>query len=889
MANAFTEPTDEKKRHILSQMHRVDLLPEDERATFEEIINSIHTDLDTKVRAKTSMIPDDRDAGQHHYFGIRALNTPERSRIDCLAGEEFFGVNRFIDELIDVGDVQWWAVYDNGGWGLHTRCALGEHLETWGSKGSLKSAVIMVNGMPLSVDETISFYRIMKKRQRNGFSRRFSSKKFMDALKKISEGKKSGDSDIAKLEEFGLVENGKLTYAGKTLITEQEAKTRKEAVEKLRSAIDSHGLRNEIVGAHGAFGEISDFLTETGIRELADNDALTEAEIIELKVKDRACSRRFGFSVLQQMGMYALDPEAVQNSFLKILAKELPPSLIRGNIGQQVVKLYKKQFPDYKKRIKSHISKAIRNADYEKLAMKFLEVTQAIETAGFFTRKELEAVTGTVIEAKLRPLFNSPLLEERYKFPRVVDSFSVNLKRDLRKNKKEIMHFAESTLRLFKKNYAQFKKEEKIGETKKFVNFYHLLGLDLSDALASFMFESVRTPETLDEMLFLAEKVSSIDFMARVQKHAKEHLRKVCRLSASFAPYISVFRRYTARFHLTEAIPEAVRAKAVADYFDSLKAEYSSLAKSAKKERLSELSSFANDLGIKIENSQITQLIFSAVHDADSLDYALSISRGGFPSKYPTDDDEEIRKYFSAVCSNKSGNEKVKALFEYADVIRERRLQKYLPKDVNCEDLEEKAFFASLFPGQADRIISEYDSFKKLVNIGENEVVFVDLLTELEKPLFEKFSRHIRNNGTVALDESGKRVKVTNSFSTVDITNFVQAAVFLSYLHAIEKGETVVYDANAVYIRKINTKKVMFGFGKEEPVFEYPNLRISKLTKEEKPEFEPFKKLDYRIITNPDKISETYLSNFRISNKRKDSLEEIIKIKDYFSNKSYNI
>src|SRR3989338_8631824 len=207
MAIAFDEPSLEQKIFILGQMHSLGSLSEEERQELNDIFMQLRHNIDTGIRSKTTHLGNN---GQNHYLAIRALDNPQDSGSNFdgaqLVGEEFFGVNRFIDSLLDVADVQWWGLYQGKGWRLHTRSSEGEHLESWGSFGDLKAALLIVNGTPLSLDETLSFFRTYRNRERRDFNSRYSRTRIEEALLKVKQHKKVAKDDLSLLESLSLVE-----------------------------------------------------------------------------------------------------------------------------------------------------------------------------------------------------------------------------------------------------------------------------------------------------------------------------------------------------------------------------------------------------------------------------------------------------------------------------------------------------------------------------------------------------------------------------------------------------------------------------------------------------------------------------------------------------------
>jgi hypothetical protein len=525
MTTAFVEPSTERKHHIISQMHRVSSLPEDQREEFEEIVRQLRMDVDTRVRSKTSMISDDRDYGQHHYFGIRALNDPKEKIIGTdgaqLCGEEFFGVNRFVDELLDVADIQWWAMYKGDGWSLHTRAAPGEHLDCWGSWGDLEAAVIMVNGVPLSVDETLSLYRTLQNRARRNFTQRFKRDDIQKNLERIVNGKRVRAKQLQILQDLGLYDGNELTYTGRALLEQQEALERKEIQQQFQVALDHHGLTaDRKLGPHGNLFEIAHYLEQTGIKDLLDKPTLTVDECKELKSKETEFVKKYGFSFLQEsmIRLYTIDD--IENEFIKMLAKEVLPAVIKGaDLEDTVLQAYKqKHQSDFKYRIRDAVMDSIASCPYGKLegCVKAIEQVANEYNIG---RKNIEKHLKLALRKRAQKEFSSNSLQDKYSIIEMIGKFP----KLIRYKKSKLEQIARDTFDLFKQQKVIDRKD--LG---KFLRNIDSIGHVSHDEINEFFFNSVTDPDSLRATIDLiggAQQDTGIKL--GYEKHVQQYFDKL--------------------------------------------------------------------------------------------------------------------------------------------------------------------------------------------------------------------------------------------------------------------------------------------------------------------------------------------------------------------------
>ncbi|PLW79290.1 hypothetical protein C0585_08425 [Candidatus Woesearchaeota archaeon] len=226
--NAYVDPTTEEIRLVTDHLTFVDSLPESVREAYANAVKEIRYFLDGAVRKHFG--------ATNHFNAIRCFNHPEQTDISHvgipnaqLAGEEFFGLNRFLSNYPDIADVQWWAIYKDGSWRLDTWNPGGEHLDTgYRGWGELVGAVIKVNGKTLTAPETLAFYRTLMLRDSIGFMTPQEHDGLVSDLRTIQVGSiDSVNDDVAsKMEKLGLVDNSGLTYVGRSMIQRTVAKDR---------------------------------------------------------------------------------------------------------------------------------------------------------------------------------------------------------------------------------------------------------------------------------------------------------------------------------------------------------------------------------------------------------------------------------------------------------------------------------------------------------------------------------------------------------------------------------------------------------------------------------------------------------------------------------------
>jgi len=274
MPNAFIEPTKEEQIYIVSRMPDASSLDDFTKKEFEKAMNSVLINFDTNVRSATINFP--QSLGQGHYHAIRALNKPSAppgyKRNVQLVGQEYFGTNRFFPQFVDIADIEFWALYEDGDWGLHTWNNHGEHLEVRsGGMGELKTGFLKVNGVYLGPEEVISFMQCFKRRVEGNFGRYHNAKTIEYTLSQLEKGQKPVERRLAQLRALNLVdESNEPTYILESLTAQQEAKNRKEydqMIKWLRIGMDAF-LNGLDLGPHRTSDEIRLFYMQNDIEAL---------------------------------------------------------------------------------------------------------------------------------------------------------------------------------------------------------------------------------------------------------------------------------------------------------------------------------------------------------------------------------------------------------------------------------------------------------------------------------------------------------------------------------------------------------------------------------------------------------------------------------------------
>lgn len=305
MPNAFIEPNREEIDYIMSRMPDTSELGSAIKEEFRKAMDYVLGAFDTNVRSVTQKIPG-LDQGQHHYFAIRALNTPstpagQKSDVQ-LVGQEYFGINRFFPSLTDIADVEYWALYKGGGWELHTWNSHGEHLaaDSRGT-GELQTGYVKVNGAYLGPEDVISFMHTFKKRAEGSFARFNDPKTIEYVFSQIEKGQQPLERRLRQLQDLNLVdENGELTYIAYSRGTQQQA-TNRMVFDTILRHIREGNLKflkfGQNIGPHGRTKEIADFYEKNDIEKLVKKTSPSYEDVQRFLRLEKKCLLKFGFSI----------------------------------------------------------------------------------------------------------------------------------------------------------------------------------------------------------------------------------------------------------------------------------------------------------------------------------------------------------------------------------------------------------------------------------------------------------------------------------------------------------------------------------------------------------------------------------------------------------------
>jgi hypothetical protein len=305
MGWAFVEPDDERLNYICSIMPDASLLDDAVKMEFEKAMGFVLGNFDTNVRTVTKGLIN--DVGQNHYFAIRALNTPSTpfgsyyKRNAQLVGQEYFGINRFFPSFLDIADIQWWAIFEDGDWQLHTWNTHGEHLATGNSgMGRFKTGYIKVNGAHLGPEDVISFMNSFKRRAEGNFIRYYDPKTIDYTLSQLEKGQQPIERRLRQLRELNLIdENNEHTYILRSRYTEQKAEDRchqdltlndlRKGYRKLPNATD--------LGVHGNTSDIKEFYKQNDIEALISTKNPSFDDVQKFLELEREAYLKFGFSL----------------------------------------------------------------------------------------------------------------------------------------------------------------------------------------------------------------------------------------------------------------------------------------------------------------------------------------------------------------------------------------------------------------------------------------------------------------------------------------------------------------------------------------------------------------------------------------------------------------
>jgi phosphohistidine swiveling domain-containing protein len=191
----------------------------------------------------------------NHYLAIRPLNDPERTFVDqqhhsllpmetlnddyrgsaCqLIGVEFFGISRFLRNLLPWSSLQWWGAVRVdasllNAWELDRINPNGESLVS--RSHDLVAFVVILDGQRLTVKDTRRWYQEFRERELGWAwykENNLSFRSIVDSLRDIEIGATANDDEIGKLRTIGLVtEENALTSQGVSLLSSETASERK--------------------------------------------------------------------------------------------------------------------------------------------------------------------------------------------------------------------------------------------------------------------------------------------------------------------------------------------------------------------------------------------------------------------------------------------------------------------------------------------------------------------------------------------------------------------------------------------------------------------------------------------------------------------------------------
>ncbi|MFT4303569.1 MAG: hypothetical protein ACMXYG_03320 [Candidatus Woesearchaeota archaeon] len=314
MGVAYIEPSPEKLDFIVERMIQPDEIDKIvSREEFETCINFIIMELDTSIRNQTKHLA---NVGQNHYFAIRSLNTPTSKKTKLgniegqLVGQEYFGVSRFSPVLMDIADIQYWAIWKDGDWQQHTWNHYGEHLAVGDAGvGKFQTGYLIVNGKLLQPQEVVSFVRGILRRINSGFNLRYNDRALSYAASQIIAGQTPTQSRLDQLLDVNWINDSssisnpsdRQTYILRSKSLRQQATDKKRYDEWFQSLINKKARKNAELGPHGNSSDILDFFSQYNIEDKVDDyksnpDYDKSRELIEM---NRVCYNRFGISIIE--------------------------------------------------------------------------------------------------------------------------------------------------------------------------------------------------------------------------------------------------------------------------------------------------------------------------------------------------------------------------------------------------------------------------------------------------------------------------------------------------------------------------------------------------------------------------------------------------------------
>jgi len=745
MAIAFEEPTKQEKALLVSQMHRASSLSAQQREEFEFVIKELRLLLDSNIRSVTNGMANN---GQNHYFGIRALNDPEESleaivkqKDVQLAGEEFFGINRFFGNVPDIADVQWWALYKGNNWALHTRSSEGEHLETgYYGWGDLDAAVIKVNGKALTVEETLSFYRTIKKRERNGFTQKFKPEEVRDAIKRyivekvgnsldkkaladqgfdIDNVKPISDNQKNMLKKLGLIlDDGSISYSAWSIFCglDQTAKIRKrldEAVNELRNGKKPLSIGNGFFDTYVLM--MHEFLSCCKLDDLTKKKAFSKDDIKRIKQRNEDFRLRFGMTLTDFFQLTEITEDCIQYEFLKPLAPGCFPVVKKaaGDLEETIVEKLKDKYGSrFQQELETSFENTLRACNGDFLDM-FGQCWDFTERHGIKSRKKLEQI----LEARLTEQLQSPRVSNEgfvdlfSKYNAFIEERKIGLK-------KKLEHILEERLKIIlgQQSHEDFKSMYGL---KKQIRNLKRTWQDYADAVEN--------------------AIKNVDFKQRALQAYERYLD-----SLQISDYFRTKSRYNSDCSADEffdMIPEEEFDKIIkAKIMEKVEAQ-----KNGTIDSLEGILKIKNDLGYQHRE------IIDEVH-------------------------EKLESYTISLVKEKLKGDVYKVVIEAAPFIKfakEHSIElKGLPKQLK-EDRDIKLYFVERFPDRVKDILDEYDSLNLSLTATKDrpdEIAKVTLA--LPKKLKHDDVVGIRNlidpSCSYGITQSGSQVTISASYGYCD-------------------------------------------------------------------------------------------------------------------------
>lgn len=154
---AYPARNEENYERLLEGMEEV----EDEEVA--DAVEEISEVVDGQLR---------NSVANHFQAPIRSLNNPGENTVELpdgteaqVVGEEYSSVNGNLPGFMDVGNIKWWTVYDEGTYREERRADMqGEHLQ-FNSEGNLHGFRVELDGEPVDTDEVQRLARNLRIRR----------------------------------------------------------------------------------------------------------------------------------------------------------------------------------------------------------------------------------------------------------------------------------------------------------------------------------------------------------------------------------------------------------------------------------------------------------------------------------------------------------------------------------------------------------------------------------------------------------------------------------------------------------------------------------------------------------------------------------------------------